>query len=196
MSDEINYLREQLSGQSELQAQDNESKERLYAPQLREQLAESQAAVIAQTNPSKALRIILEGFKGNMLDQNGDTIHLGYPIMNEEGVANLASMLIPFVNDAVRFGNLSDKEIRSMALSTIDDITKDIGLNWREYGMHQSSRDIVIDACLVLIRITLSRSTEQGEKNWLGRVILESVSGGKPMAKKKEDSWYDKILKL
>lgn len=186
----------QLDGQRELQAQSSEEQSRLYAPQLKEQIAESQAAVIAQTNPSRALKVIVEGFRGNMIDEAGEIVKIGYPLMNERGIARVASMLIPFISDPIRFGNLGGREVRDIALQTINDITVDVGLNWREYGIkYSTTRDIIIDSCLALILITLTRSEEQGEKNWLGRVIVESISGG-PKPQRKKESWYDKYLKL
>src|SRR5690554_245911 len=122
--DEIDFLREQIQGQKELQEEASQSQAQLYAPQLREQLAETQAAVIAQTNPSRALKVILEGFRGNMIDEHGEIVKLGEPIMNEKGIAKVASMLIPFVNDPIRFGNIQGKEVRSAALQISNDITK------------------------------------------------------------------------
>lgn len=194
--DERDLMDAQRDNQSFLQREQSDAQSQLYAPQLKEQMAEAQAAIIAQTNPSKALKVILEGFRGNMVNKNGDTEKIGYAIMNEKGISRVATMLIPFVNDPIRFGNIDRKEVRGIALQAVDDISLDIGLNWRSYGIKEaSSRDLVINSLMALILITLTRSEEQGEKKWLGKVILESVHGQQSLPKKKESSW-EKYFKL
>ena len=189
---EIGLMREQGEIQydtsSRLQDEGMQSQGRLAAPQLREQLAEAQAAVIAQTNPARALRIILESFRGNIVNEYEEIEKFGQPKMNEEGIATIASTLIPFINDPMRFGNISAVEVRAITLQIVDDITEDIGLHWREYGIKESTdRDPIVNAVMGLIFITLTRSEEQGEKNFLSKVVLESLGAQRP--KKKESSW-------
>jgi len=193
---EYDYLNEQYNTQSKLQNEASQEQAKLYAPQLKEQIAEAQAAIISQTNPSRAIKVIVEGFRGNMIDENGDVIKIGFPLMNEKGIARVSSMLIPFISDPIRFGKIKATEVRHIALKTVNDITQDIGLNWREYGITEpTNRDIILDACLALILITLTRSEEQSEKNWLGRIVLESVQGNKQPQRKKE-SFIEKFLKI
>ena len=185
----------QYDSQSNLQREAGETQQQLSAPQLREQLAESQAAVIAQTNPAKSLKIILEGFKGNMENEYGEFERIGEPLLNDKGIARVASMLIPFINDPIRFGDISKGEVRDLALTIADDITEDIGLNWREYGiLDPSTKDIVIDSIMALIFITLTRSEEGGEKRFLSKVIIESI-GSAQKQKKKESTW-EKYFKV
>lgn len=181
--------------QKSLQDESSQSNSRLYAPQLREQLAEAQAAVIAQTNPSKALKVILEGFRGNIINEYGKIEKIGNPIMNEYGIARVASMLIPFISDPIRFGNISEQEVRSLTLRIIDDVTVDIGIHWREYGIiNPSAKDIIVDTLLGLIFITLTRSEEQGEKNFLSKVVLESLGSSTTKNRKKGNtSWLDRL---
>jgi len=178
----------QTENQSRLQQEAAEAQARQFAPQLREQIAEAQAAVIAQTNPARALKIILEGFKGNMQNELGEWEMIGSPLMNTKGIGRIASMLIPFINDPIRFGHIKESEVREISLQIADDITEDIGLNWREYGiLDPSTKDIIVDSLITLIFITLTRSEGGGEKNFLSRVILESV--GSQQKRKQESTW-------
>ncbi len=175
--------------QSRLAEESRQNQSRLVAPQLRQEMAESQAAVIAQTNPAKALKVILEGFRGKIEDDQGTYTQIAKPLMNEKGISKIASMLIPFINDPIRFGHIGRKEVRDLTLQIADDITEDIGLNWREYGiLDPSVKDIVVDSLVTLIFITLTRSEEGGEKRFLSSVILESV-GNKQGTRKKESQW-------
>jgi hypothetical protein len=187
----------QADSQSRLQGEAGETQKQMVAPQLREQMAEAQAAVIAQTNPSRALKVILEGFRGNIQDPDSPDrfTKIGYPLMNEKGIARIASMLIPFVNDPIRFGDIQKAEVRDLSLRIANDITEDIGLNWREYGiLEPSTKDIIIDALVTLIFITLTRSEGGGERSFLSKVILESV-GTQQKPKKKESMW-EKYFKV
>jgi hypothetical protein len=98
-------------------------------------------------------------------------------------------MLIPLINDPIRFGDISAQEVRAIALQTSNDITEDIGLNWRMYGISDPAhKDIIINSLVTLILITLTRSEEGGEKSFLSKVVLESVGSGQK-AKKKTSVW-------
>jgi len=193
---EYNMFADNLNAQDQMQRNAAEAQNKIYAPQLKDQLNEMQAAVIAQTNPAKALRVILEGFRGNIINEDGEIQKIGEPLLNDEGIARLASMLMPIINDPIRFGNIEKKEVRNITLQYIDDISEDIGLNWRSYGIkHTGIKNIIIDCLLALILITLTRSELQNEKNWLGRIVLENISVGKPLMQKKESLW-EKYFKL
>lgn len=190
---ELEFLRRSVGIQGAKQQELEQDRQlhdtRLVAPQIREQVAETQAAVIAQTNPSKALKVVLKGFEGYILNEYDEYELIGEEIMNKQGRARLASTLIPFVNDVTRFGNISEKEVRDLCLQTLNDLTEDIGSNWREYGIQNSSyKNLILDSLLALILITLTRSEEQGEKNWLSKVILESI-GTKQQGKKESGNW-------
>lgn len=198
---EIDFFNRQMDEQRSLQREgismSGEQQERLYAPQLKEQIAEVQAAVIAQTNPSRSLKIILRGLNGEILNENNEYETMGEPIMNKKGITKMASILIPFVNDAMRFGNIREAEAKRISLQIVDDITTEVGINWREYGIRDPSyKDLVVDTCLGLIVVTLSRSVEGDDKRFLSRVLLESVSGTKLPEKKSGDSIWGKMFKL
>lgn len=195
--DEVDILREQAELKESLDKDHDARQNILYAPQVREQMAHAQAAIINQTNPAKALKIILEGFKGNIINEHGDTEKVAEQLMDEKGISKIASFLVPFINDAIRFGDINRVEVRNLALQTIDDITIEIGTNWRDYGIKYSTfRDIIIDALLSLILITLTRSEEGGEKKWLAKVVLESLSAGGHKPKRKGESNWEKYFKL
>jgi hypothetical protein len=183
--------------QEDLQRQGSDESRKSFAPDLRERIQETQAAVIAQTNPARALRAIVSSFRGVMINEYDEEEKIGEPLMNEKGISRITSYLIPIVNDATRFGNVSGTEVRKMTLQICNDITEDIGFNWREYGIrNSSSKDLIVDVCIALVLLTLTRSEEQGEKNWLSRVILESVTANNGGQRPKKESFFSKHFKL
>lgn len=193
---EEDLMREQFEQQRELENMKTESSEKMYAPQLKQQIADTQAAVIAQTNPAIALKTILKGWEGYIVNEDGEYELVGEPIMNKTGIQRLASFLTPYINDPMRFGNIREDEVRKIVKQIADDVTEDIGFNWREYAIrNQSTKDLIIDAVIVLIWVTLTRSEGQGEKNWLSKIVLESLSGNGNQTKKRESTW-EKYFKL
>lgn len=192
--DEYDLMEQQYQDQSDLQREDAEQKTTAFAPQLREQVNEMKAALIEQTDPAKSLQIVLNGFRGKVWNSDeGQFIQVGNPIMNEKGISEVASFLTPILNSSTRFGNISPKFSGDVCLQLIDDITEKIGLNWREYDIKDDpAKHGIIDSLTILTRITISRSEDQGEKNWLARTIIETISGGGTAQKKRrkeENIW-------
>lgn len=192
---ELDYMKAQMAEQSNLQSEASEQQARLYAPQLKEQLSEIQAAVIYQTNPIRALRVLVEGFRGNIINENNEVEAIGESIMNNVGIARISTMIIPFISDPIRFGNISAREVRLLALQITNDLTIEIGIHWRDYGVkHPAMKDMIIDSLMTLIFITLTRSEEGNEKNFLGKIVLESIGNQKKQSK--GGGLWEKYLKL
>lgn len=186
----------QHDSQVALQEQANQAQQVQYAPQLREAMAESQAAVIAQTDPTKALKAVLEGFKGNAQNEHGEFVEFGTPLMNQKGLSTVASFLTPIMNDSTRFGDIPAREVRDMTEDIVNQITEDLGLNWKEYGISDISKvNIIIADLIPIVRITLSRSEEGGERQFLSKVVLESIGAAKQQ-KKKESGWLKNMFSL
>jgi len=194
MGKQDKYMEEQFNYQDELQRRGEDERRKSYLPNLKEQQAIAQAAVIAQTNPSLAIRAIVANFEGKVINEYGEEIALGQPLMNRYGSSQIASYLIPIISDPIRYGNIDEREVRSLTLQIIGDIITDIGKNWRDYGISNTSvKDLIIDACETLILITLTRSEEQGEKNWLSKIVLESMSGTSKNSYSKKEGIWDKF---
>src|SRR3989304_1972569 len=196
--DELDFLNRQLRGQYENQSQlgeeESERQTRLVAPQIRDQVIEAQAAIIAQTNPAKAIKSILESFRGNTINEYGKLEKLGIPLMSENGVGRIGSILLTIVNDPNRFGKLSNKEVRRFALAITNKFTDDLGVYWRDYGITDPTmRDVIRVNFATIILILLTRSEEGDDKRFLSRVILETL--GVKTQPKKEDSggWLSKL---
>lgn len=189
---EIDYLRAQMNEQSNLQNEIGDQQTRLYAPQLKEQVDEMKAAVIAQTNPAKALKVLIAGFRGKYINEDNETEQIGEPMMNEVGISRISTAISPYLSDPARFGTVPKEQIRSSSLQIINNLTTDIGINWRKYGMIEASmRDKVLDMLRTLIFFTLTRSEEGNEKNWLGKIVIESIGNQKKPINKGGGTWAE-----
>jgi hypothetical protein len=172
---------QQLDGQKEL-----------YAPQLQEQVAASQAVVISETDPTKDINQLLLKFRGYE-EVDGELKRVREPIMNESGVNKISQILTPLMINTIRFTRLKEAMIKSITERFLDDLTYDLGLNWRDYDIpNRNSIDHILNALATLIFSVLSRAEDQNEKNWLGKISFENVNPNKYEPKKSE-SWLDRF---
>lgn len=176
----------------ELQRQQLDAQKELYAPQMQEQMAASQAVVISETDPSKDINQLLLKFRGYE-EVDGEIKKVRAPIMNELGVNKISQILTPLMINTIRFTRLRDTMIKSITYRFLDDLTYDLGLYWREYDIpNRNSTDHILNALATLIFSILSRAEDQNEKNWLGKISFENVNPNKYEPKKSE-SWLDRF---
>jgi hypothetical protein len=191
MANDYAELYEQGQIQEALIDKQGEQQQKLYLPQLQQQMQENQAAVISQTDPRKDIRDLLNEFRG-CEDVNGELKLVRDPLMNEVGLKIVSQILRPLMVNTVRFTRLTNKTIKNFTLQIVDDLTYDIGENWREYDIRdRSACDHIINAIAILVFAMLSRAEDQNEKNWAGKMVFENLSP--PRINKKESSWLEKF---
>lgn len=179
--------------QKDLQQQQADSQTTLYAPQLQEQIAQNQAVVIAETDPRKDIMDLIREFRG-LEEINGEYKQTRDSIMNEKGINRITQILRPMMINTIRFTRLREKMINNFTKQILNDLTTDLGLNWREYGIKdRSACDHVVDSVAVLIFSMLSRSEDQNEKNWIGKISFENVSPQTHLNRPKKESWIDRF---
>lgn len=182
----------QFKMQEALQEQAGDNQMKPYAPQLQQDIAQNQAVVISETDPKKDIKDLLLEFRG-LEEKNGEIKRVREPLMNDIGINRISSILRPLMINTIRFTRLKEKIIKNFTLQILDDLTIDLGTNWKEYDIRdRSACDHIVDSVAILVFSMLSRSEDQNEKNWLGRISFENVSGGRPNQPKKE-SWLDKF---
>lgn len=184
--------------QSDIERQRNESQNSVYAPQLMEQLEQRQAVLVEQTNPNKAVKEILLNIQalkelpdGRLVRKKLPDGTLIEPRMNEKGVMKVEFVLTSFINQNTILTHLDDKQIAKWMIQVADDLTDDLTLSWREYGIkNKMDLDIIMDAVLNVIYCAYNRALGQNEKNWLKTMTMETVSSApRIMAPKKESFW-------
>ena len=64
-----------------------------------------------------------------------------------------------------------------MIIKVGNDVIDDLTLNWKDYGIKdEMSKDHIINLALLPAFMSLKRAWKQNEKNWLGKVTIESLS--------------------
>lgn len=180
--------------QDALQQSQSESQNVPYYPEIQRQVQEQQAVLVQQTNPRKIVQDIILRLRGLDKKPNGDYIKIAEAKVNKIGQDNLWFILDSHINQGVILSHLKEDEIIKMMMVLRDDLVDDLSLNWREYGIKKKTDlDTITNSILFNVFLALKRAEGQNEKNWLGRISVENISGGPRIPPQRKNSWLDKF---
>src|SRR3990167_9867170 len=149
----------------------------LAAPQLRELQNQYQAVLVEQTNPKRVIREIEMSLMNCDEDDNGVIIRYGEPLLNELGISRLRFVMRSIINQNTILSHLEEKEIARIIVEKSNNIIDDMTLNWREYGVKDKIiLDHIIDSVVFPAFFALKRAWQQNEKNFLGKVTVETLA--------------------
>lgn len=179
---------------SELQRQAGESQAALYAPQLHEQLQQTQAVLVEQTNPRKVVKEIILRLQGLEEMPDGTIRKWGEPIMNQQGVEKIKYLLESYINQNTILSHLDENQIRKIIITVGNDLVDDLTLNWKLYGIiNKNDLDTINDTILINIYNALNRALGQNEKNWLGKITMETLTSGSRIQPPKKEGFWSKL---
>jgi len=185
---------EHYKAQESLQQQQIDAQQGLYAPQLAEQVQQSQAILVEQTNPKNIVRDIILRLRGAEEKPDGKLVRVAAPKMNKKGIDNMWFILDSHINQNVILSHLEEREIRALISGVQNDIVDDLSLNWKAYGItKKSDLDTINNSVLFNIYTALKRAEGQNEKNWLGKISVESISSTPRMGSAKKESFWSKF---
>jgi len=180
--------------QESLQNQQFDRSTSPYAPQLMEDVQRAQAVLVEQTNPKKIVRDIILRLRGLEERPDGTLVRIAEQKLNKDGVDNVWFILDSHINQNVILSHLTDKEITNIMDAIQDDIVDDLSLNWKKYGvLKKTDLDVINNSILVNIYMALKRAEGQNEKNWLGKISIENISGGQRFVPQKKESIWSKF---
>lgn len=180
--------------QESLQSQQFDRSTSPYAPQLMEDVQRAQAVLVEQTNPKKIVKDIILRLRGLEERPDGTLVRIAEQKLNKDGVDNVWFILDSHINQNVILSHLTDKEITNIMDAIQDDIVDDLSLNWKKYGvLKKTDLDVINNSILVNIYMALKRAEGQNEKNWLGKISIENISGGQRFVPQKKESIWSKF---
>lgn len=186
-------MQQQFEYQQKLNQQQIEGQQSMYAPQLYEHMQQNQAVLVEQTNPKKIVKEIVLRLRGLEEKEDGRVVQVAEPKINKRGYDNVWFILDSHINQNVILSHLNDQEIRKIMENVQDDIVDDLSLNKDNYGIKsKTDLDLINNSIIVNIYLALKRAREQNEKNWLGKIALEHIGGGRPQSKTK-GGWTSKF---
>ena len=186
--------KEHYQAQQSMQSQEIEGSQMAYAPQLHEQIQQAQAILVEQTNPKKVVESIMLRLRGLRKNPNGTETQIGDPKMNEVGIKEIWFKLDSFINQNVILSHLDKGEISKLMEFLSKSLVLDLQLNWKLYGItKKTDLDAINDTVLLNIYMALKRAEGQGEKNWLGKISVEQISGAPRFPGAKKESFWSKF---
>jgi len=185
---------EQFQAQAALQQPQIDAQQMAYAPQLQEQMQQAQAVLVEQTNPNKIVHKVMLRLQGLEEMPDGTKVKVAEPKMNKEGIDNTWFILDSHINQNVILSHLDIREIRALMDTLQEDVVDDLSLNWQRYGIKKrTDLDAINDSILINIFLALKRAEGQNEKNWLGKISVENISGGNRAFLPKKESFWSKF---
>ena len=189
-----NNVLEQYQAQEALQGQQIDGQMSPYAPQIQEAVQQTQAILVDQTNPKRIVREVILRLRGLEEKPDGTLVQVAEPKVNKEGIDNIWFILDSHINQNVILSHLDKGEIAKMIDTLQGDIVDDLSLNWRRYGIQKKTDlDAINDAILFNIYLALKRAEGQNEKNWLGKISIENISGGSRIPMPKKEGFWSKF---
>lgn len=185
---------EDYQAQESLQRQQIEGQQVMYAPQMAEQVQQTQAVLVEQTNPKKIVENIMLRLRGKRKLDNGSEEKIGEPKMNEKGIEAIWFILDSHINQNIIYSRLDIHQISQIMESISDDLVDDLALNWKRYEIkNKTDLDVINNSILVNIYLALKRAEGQNEKNWVGKISIENISGGGSIQKPKSEGFWSKF---
>ena len=184
---------DQYQVQQALQRQGIEGNQQAYAPQLQEQIQQTQAVLVEQTNPKKVINDIMLRLRGLEEKPGGELIQVATPKMNKDGIDAVWYILESHINQNVILSHLNETEIANIMDSLQDSIVDKLSLKWKEYEIDKTDLDTINDSILVNIFLCLKRAEGQNEKNWLGKISVENISSQSRLPTVKKDGFLSKF---
>ena len=188
---------EMYQAQEDLQRSGIEAQSAPYAPQMFEQVQQAQAVLVEQTNPKKVVEMIILRLMGVKKLPNGEEVPISKfskPKMNEKGIEKISFILDSHINQNVILSHLDTAQIGNIMKHLSEDLVDNLSLNWREYGIvDKTDLDDINNSILVNIYVALKRAEGQNEKNWLGKISIEQISGMPRFQGKKKEGFWNKF---
>lgn len=180
--------------QEALQRNQLETQTAMNAPQMFEQMSQNQAVLVEQTNPKKIVDEIMMRLRGLEKKPDGTLVQVATPKMNKSGMENAWFILQSHINQNVILSHLESEQIPPLMIAISNDLVDNLALNWKDYGItKKTDLDDINNSILTNIFMALKRAEGQNEKNWLGKISIEQISGGSHLPKMKKEGFWDKF---
>jgi hypothetical protein len=185
---------ENYQAQGAIQQQQAEQQQSAYAPQMFEQMQQSQAILVETTNPSKIVDTIMLRLRGLKRMPDGTEIKIAKAKVNEIGYEKIWFLLDSHINQNIILSHLEEQNVSNIITTLGEDLVDMLSLNWKEWGItDKNDLDAINNCILVNIFMALKRAEGQNEKNWLGKISLEHISGMPRLPQMKKDSFWSKF---
>jgi len=185
---------EHYQAQEALQQGQLDTQQAAVAPQMYDQMQQTQAVMVEQTNPKRIVEDVMLRLRGLERQPDGTLVRIAEPKLNKMGQENVWFILDSHINQNVILSHLELKEIRMMIENLSSDLVDDLSLNWKEYGIiKKTDLDVINNSILYNIFLALKRAEGQGEKNWLSKISVENITSASRLPQMKKEGFWSKF---
>jgi hypothetical protein len=145
------------------------------------------------TNPKSLLEDLEYQLKGKRKLPGGQIKDISMPLMNEEGINRVMSLVYTIVNRITIMSNLDNNDIGILMLSLSDALIQDLMINGRSYGIKDSvDKSYIISQCQNVAYVCLKRGLNEGERRfWKGSISETRITQDQQAQKKGLLSWIN-----
>ena len=132
--------------------------------------------ILNLTNPDPEIYKLELTLRNQRMDNQGNVIQIGPPLMNDEGVNRVVGFVQSIVNTNTIMSNYDRDLIFKMIKFASFSLIEDLGIAHHKYGVTgdvDSVRNHCITAAICLCMASSMRAMDQGEKKWLGTSMHE-----------------------
>ena len=184
----------QAKTQQTLQDQQIAAQYNMQTMGMLSEFKQKQALLVEQTNPSKIVDSIMLGLEGKEEVSPGQFKRVGEPVLNEEGLSKIRFQLRSLINQSTVLSHLELEDVGRIAEQFGNNITDELTLNWKRYGIKDKAMlDSIHDAIVIPTFLALKRAEGQNEKNWLSKISVENISNAGRIEQPKKESIWEKF---
>jgi len=127
----------------------------------------SENLVMWQLQSQEIIEDISHQLKGEVFDfVKKKWVIKGTPLMNDDGIASLATTILGVVNRNIILSGLEEEEIRNFTLDQDFDTIDDVTLNFDSYGMKEN--DVIMSRTLQIIEINVFAALKRAKADSQG----------------------------
>lgn len=127
-------------------------------------------SIVLLTDPSDILEEMEMSFRG-MQERRGEWVQVGRPLMNDDGISDMMSVVRSIVNRDTIMSLIDKKNLDSTLLDLGDTITEVLMLNRYRYGIqNDAARRMIVTIIMNKSEMCMRRALDKNEKNFWGRV--------------------------
>lgn len=94
-------------------------------------------------------------------ESSGKYIEISKPMINDDAVSEIISMLHPFINQNTTMSNLDDEYIRKVMPTIHMSINRVLYVNHEKYGISKDKYPILTRSIAVMVKAALSRAVDK-----------------------------------
>jgi hypothetical protein len=148
-------------------------------------------SIVELTDAQAELKRLEMTMRGYYIDESGNVIKVGEPMMNEQGIGDVFGVIgRSLVNRLTVLSNFDEDEVKNQMAGLAKELGRLLLLNSKRYEIKNTTItwDLIYPSVLRVCFVCLKRGFKQGDKQFFGRMgqliesRVETVNKGKGLS--------------